>query len=87
MGQDEGEPRNLQLKGRIRPKPKENHAGMGMFEAEYPLAKIPVASNENALLLVGKRENFWIRDTLRISSPNLGRIMTKLFEVRKPSVF
>ncbi len=56
MGQDKGKPFNLQLKRRILPKPKENHAGMGMLEPEDPLAEIPVAGNENAFLLVGMRE-------------------------------
>ena len=74
MGEDVVDPFNLQFQRCVRSQPKENHTGMGMLEPEDPLTEIPVASDENALLLVGKREHFWIRDTQRIGSANLDHI-------------
>src|SRR5918992_6170327 len=54
---------------------------MGKLEPEYPLAEIPIISNKNTLLLLGNRENFRIRGTLRIAPADLRCVVAKLFEV------
>src|ERR687896_1850421 len=81
MRQDEGKPCNLQLKRRILPKPKVNHAGMGMFEPEFPLAEIPIISDQNSSFSAGNGEDFGIKEPCGVVCGNSGDIMTKFSEV------
>jgi hypothetical protein len=54
MGEDAGKPLNLELQGCIRPKPKENHAGMGMLEAEISYLGWGRAFFLNGMVGIGK---------------------------------
>jgi hypothetical protein len=80
QGEDKGKPVNLQLQGRIRTKPQEDHASMGKLQPEHQLAKIPVISNKNALLLFRQRKDFLIGETMGIVTTDPGDIMAELFE-------
>ena len=66
MGQDVVDAFNLQLKGRILTKPKENNAGMGKLEPEYPFAEIPIISDKDTSFRAGKGENFRGKETCGI---------------------
>src|SRR5919106_713879 len=81
MGEDEGKPLNLQAQGRIRPKPKENHAGMETLEPKYPLAEIPIISDEDTSFSTGKGENFWVKKSCGILFCNSGDIVAEFPEV------
>src|SRR5919106_4750157 len=81
MGEDEGKPLNLQAQGRIRPKAKENHAGMGTLEPKYPLAEIPIISDEDTSFSTGKGENFWVKKSCGILFCNSSDIVSKDCEV------